>query len=108
MILSVFAMLQGDVSFKVDRKKAGMIGTISDLEKDGIEIYDQFKSRKDIELAFDVMKNDLLSDKIYLRDTISLRGYFFITILALRVHFKKYFYNIREEISLPQNATFNW
>ena len=74
--------------FEDKRKTAGVIAIISDLHRDGKEIYDHYKGREDVELAFDTMKNHLASDKTYLRSLESVRGYFFITFLALRVYFK--------------------
>lgn len=74
--------------FEEDRKGAGIICLISDLNRDGIEIFDQYKGREDVELAFDIMKNPLESDKTYLQTPESIRGYFFITFLAMRIYFK--------------------
>lgn len=74
--------------FEKQRETAGVIGIISDILDDGKEIFDQFKGREDVELAFDAMKNHLASDKTYLRTYESVRGYFLITFLALRVYFK--------------------
>ncbi len=74
--------------FEKERKEAGIVCLISDLDRDGIEIFDQYKGREDVELAFDIMKNTLESDKTYLQNPESIRGYFFITLLALRIYFK--------------------
>lgn len=74
--------------FEDMRKDVGIISIISDLKKDGIEIFNNYKSREDVELAFDVMKNPLESDKTYLQTPEAIRGYFFITFLAMRVFFK--------------------
>lgn len=74
--------------FEENRKLAGIICLISDIDSDGIIVFDQFKSREDVELAFDVMKNSLESDKTYLQNPESIRGYFLITLLAMRIYFK--------------------
>lgn len=72
-----------------DKKKlAGIIGIISDLDKDGPEIYDLYKGREDIELAFDALNNSIDSDRSYLRSMEGARGYYFISFIALRVYFK--------------------
>ena len=76
------------VEFEAKRKVAGVISIISDIDRDGKEIYDQYKGREDVELAFDTMKNHLDSDKTYLRSMEMIRGYFLITFLALRIYFK--------------------
>ena len=73
--------------FEEKRKVAGIIGIMSDLDKDGIEIFDVYKGREDVELAFDTMKNHMDSDKTYLQSAEATRGYFFITFLAMRVYF---------------------
>ncbi len=74
--------------FEAKRRHAGVICILSDLDKEGIELFDLYKGREDVELAFDAMKNELESDKTYLRSDEAVRGYFFVTFLALRVYFK--------------------
>ena len=84
-------VVKGDLSmkdFEEMRKTAGVFGVISDLFMEGKDIYEQYKSREDVELAFDAMKNNLEADKTYLRSMESVRGYFLVTFLALRVYFK--------------------
>jgi transposase len=76
------------IEFDKIRKDVGIISIISDLNKDGVEIFNQYKGREDVELAFDVMKHPLESDKTYLQTPESIRGYFLITFLAMRVFFK--------------------
>ena len=66
---------------------AGIVGIISDLDKKGVEIYDLYKSREDVELAFDALNNSIDSDKTYLRTEESVRGYYFISFIALIVYF---------------------
>lgn len=39
-------------------------------------MYEQYKSREEIEQAFDVMKNDLEADKTYLGGEDAVRGLF--------------------------------
>ena len=74
--------------YEESRKTAGVISIITDLDRDGMEIYDQYKGREDVELAFDTMKNHLDSDKTYLQSMETVRGYFLITFLSLRIYFK--------------------
>jgi len=73
--------------FEEKRKVAGIIGLVSDLKKEGPEVFDMYKGREDVEMAFDVMKNQMESDKTYLQSAEATRGYFFITFLAMRVYF---------------------
>ncbi|MEM3289969.1 MAG: transposase [Candidatus Micrarchaeaceae archaeon] len=51
-------------------------------------MYEQYKSRKEVEQVFGTMKGDLKSNKTYLRDNEKVKGYFFIVFLALRIRFR--------------------
>ena len=73
--------------YEEKKNVAGIIGIVSDLNVDGFEIFNMYKGREDVELAFNVMKNRLDSDKTYMQTAESTRGYFFITFLAMRVYF---------------------
>ncbi len=73
--------------FDERKKVAGVIGLLSNLDKDGQEIFDLYKGREDVELAFDAMKNCLDSDKTYMHTDEAVRGYFFVTLLSLRIYF---------------------
>lgn len=73
--------------FEERKKVAGVIGLISDLDKDGLDIFDLYKGKQDVELAFDAMKNTLDSDKTYMHTDEAVRGYFFLTFLSLRIYF---------------------
>lgn len=73
--------------FDKKRKLAGIFGIISDLDEDPIEIYDLYKGREDVELAFDALNNHIDSDKTYLRSEEKVRGYYFVSFVALRVYF---------------------
>ena len=42
-----------------------------------------YKQREHVECAFDVLKNPLESDKTYLGDDDAVRGYFFVSFVAL-------------------------
>jgi len=71
--------------FEQKLRLAGTICLVSDMDKDGIDMY---KGREDVEQAFDAMKNRLESDKTYLRSDEAVRGYFLATFLAMRIYFK--------------------
>lgn len=74
--------------FEEKRKLAGVICLVSDMNKDGIDMFDLYKGREDVEQAFDAMKNELESDKTYLRSDEAVRGYFMVTFPAMRIYFK--------------------
>ena len=74
--------------FEERKRVAGIIGMVSDMETKGPQMYDLYKGREDVELAFDALKNTLDSDKTYLRSEDSVRGFFLVSFLAMRVYFK--------------------
>ena len=63
--------------FEDKKNRLGVFAIISDLDRNPSEIYEQYKSREDIEQVFDTMKCDHESDKIYLRDSGKVKGFFF-------------------------------
>ncbi len=78
-----------DMDYFHDRKKyLGIFAIISDMDQKPYEIYEQYKSREEVEQVFDTMKGDLESDKSYLRDNEKVKGFFFIVFLALRIRFR--------------------
>ena len=83
-------LAQGKIDHETYEEKepqAGIVALLSNLDRDGAEIYDLYKGRHDVELAFDAMKNHLDADKAHLQDDDAVRGYFFVTLLSLRVYF---------------------
>lgn len=73
--------------FDEKRKLAGIFGIISDLDEKSVKIYDLYKGREDVELAFDALNNHIDSDKTYLGTEEKVRGYYFVSFIALRVYF---------------------
>lgn len=73
--------------YEAKKEQAGIIPLLSDLDESGEVIYDLYKGRHDVELAFDAMKNHLDADKTHLQSDEAVRGYFFMTFLALRIYF---------------------
>ena len=87
-ILRDVASSKKDMEYFEERKKSlGTFAMVSDLDRKPSEIYEQYKSREEVEQAFDTMKGDLESDKTYLRDNEKVKGFFFIVFLALRIRF---------------------
>lgn len=70
------------------RERFGKIPVLSSLDLDPFEIYGMWKTREDVEEAFDIMKNDLEEDKTYLRDDDSVRGYFLTILVALYIRYR--------------------
>jgi transposase len=88
-ILRDVASNRKDMEYFHDKKsRMGVFAIISDLDRNPHEIYEQYKSREEVEQVFDTMKGDLESDKTYLRDNEKVKGFFFIVFLALRIRFR--------------------
>ena len=68
-------------------KKLGKFAILSNMRSDPREIYDLYKSREEVKVAFDAMENELENDKAYLHTTYGLRGYFFISFISLYMYF---------------------
>ena len=66
---------------------AGKIALVSNVKLKPQEAFLLYKSRDDIEKAFNVFKNLLQADTPYLREETSLRGYVFITFIALFLYY---------------------
>ena len=64
-------------------KRAGKILIISDLDKEPEDIFLMYKQREGVEKAFDVYKNVLNADKMYLQDNESVFGLLFVSFLSL-------------------------
>lgn len=74
--------------FRRERRLAGVVGILSDLDVEASVVYEQYKEREEVEQAFDFMKNDLEADKTYLGRDEAVRGYFVVVFLAMRLYFK--------------------
>ena len=64
-------------------KRAGRILILSDLNKDGGEVFMMYKQRGGVENQFDTYKNVLNADRMYLQDDESVFGHLFTSFLAL-------------------------
>ena len=81
----VLKNLGHDVSFHKER--AGKIALISNVRLKPQEAFLLYKSRDEVEKAFDVFKNLLQVDTPYLRDETSLRGYVFVVFIGLFLYY---------------------
>ena len=54
------------------------------------DIYTHYKSRNNIEVMFDAMKNILHADRSYMHDETALEGWMFITFIALQWYYHIY------------------
>ena len=79
---------QGKRKFKEgDMKNFGRISLLSDLADSPQQIYLMYKSREEIEVAFNLLKNVMEVDRTYLRDNESLSGYLFINFISLYLYY---------------------
>lgn len=80
------------LSIKEFHKKAHTFGTFSILTnlsgKTPMEIYELYKSRMEVETAFDAFKNTLQADRTYMQNDQSLEGWMFINYLALLAYWR--------------------
>ena len=54
------------------------------------QIYTNYKSRNNIEIMIDAMKNVLQADNSYMRNQTALEGWMFITFIALQLYYRIY------------------
>ena len=66
----------------------GKLYLLSDLNDDPEKIYRLYKQREYVEYAFNVYKNDLEVDCLYLRNDHMLFTYMFLNLLSLYLHFQ--------------------
>ena len=69
--------------FRERLDKAGRILIISNLNRDCREIFEMYKSRDVVEKHFDIAKDMLKADILYLRDDYSIFGHIFVSFLSL-------------------------
>ena len=72
--------------FNRKRERAGKIPIISNMDKSPEEIYLMYKKRDGVEKQFDIMKDILHSDILYLRDNESVFGHMFVSFLSMYCH----------------------
>lgn len=67
----------------------GTIALISNvLDKNEETLYQNFKGRAEIELAFDSYKNLLEADRTYMQSDVSINGWCFINHISLLIYYK--------------------
>lgn len=80
------------LSIKEFHNKAHTFGTFSILTnltgKTPAEIYELYKSRMEVETAFDAFKNTLEADRTYMQNDQAMGGWMFINYLALLAYWR--------------------
>lgn len=91
-----------EYSFEKFKEKLEKFGTFAlytnVLEKSASDLYETYKSRNDIEVMFDAMKNILKSDITYMQNTESLQGWFFISYITISWYY--YLYKLLKDNNL--------
>ncbi len=68
------------------RRTFGTLTIMTDTGLSPKELYELYKQRKDIEDAFDALKNTLEADRTWMQSRESLQGYYFVLFLALHLY----------------------
>lgn len=74
--------------FKKLKERFGTLAILAKADKKDDEVYSFYKQRGDIEEVFDVLKNVLNADKSYLRTNEHIRGYMFVMLISLIIHYR--------------------
>ena len=87
------------------KHKFGTIALLTCLEQPAEDIYQTYKSRMDIEVMFDSMKNVLEADHTYMQNEQTLQGWMFINHLVLQWY--QYLYIALKEKGLLKKISVN-
>ena len=85
--MSRYQTLYQESPYRKERNRLGKFAILSNLRFDPNEIYELYKPRDEVEVAFDAMKNELENEKAYLHTIDCLEGYFFISFISLYMYF---------------------
>jgi len=68
------------------KHRFGTLALLTDTGMDAKAAYELYRQRREIEDAFDALKNTLEGDKTWMQSRESLQGYFFILFIALHIY----------------------
>jgi len=74
--------------FRNKQHAFGTIALLNNLDKSAEEVYIDYKSRCQIEIMIDALKNILEADKSYMQDVQSFEGWMFINHIALQWYYE--------------------
>lgn len=72
---------------KFDEKSAGKLTLISNIKSTPQEIYEIWKTRNGVEMAFDVLQNFLETDRPYVHKEEIFKGYLFCSFIGLIAYY---------------------
>lgn len=77
--------------FKERDKTFGTLALLTNVtDATAKNVYEYYKTRGQIEIMFDALKNILEADRTYMRKETSLEGWFFINFLAMKIYYALY------------------
>lgn len=68
------------------KNRFGTLAILTDLGVTAEDLYKKYKQRREIEQAFDSLKNTLKGDKTWMQSRESIQGYYFILFVALHIY----------------------
>ena len=78
-------------NFHKKKNQFGILALVTNLKRKNAEqIYTIYKSRNEIEVMFDGLKNVLEADKTYMQNKETLQGWMFVNHIALLAHHRLY------------------
>ncbi len=83
-----YSLLDAGKNPQFSLEKAGKIAVLTNTGMRPQTIFELYKSRNDVEEAFDVFKNLLQVDTPYLQDDDTLKGYVFLSFISLLVYYR--------------------
>jgi len=82
-----YTLLSKGKKITFHEKWAGKIALLSNLKWKPKRVYEVWKSRSEIEKAFDVLQNDLETDRPYIRKEDGFKGYLFCSFISLIAYY---------------------
>jgi transposase len=72
--------------YQARKNTFGTLAIVTDTGLRPKELYELYKQRREIEQAFDALKNTLEADKTWMQSRESMQGYYFILFIALHLY----------------------
>ena len=72
--------------YLANKKRFGTLAILTDTGFPPQRLYEFYKQRREIEMAFNALKNTIDGDKTWMQSRESLQGYYFILFIALHIY----------------------
>ena len=73
-------------AYRATRHTLGTLSLLTDAGLDAAQVYELYKERREVELAFDALQNELRGDVTWMRTREAMVGYYFVLFLALHLY----------------------